>query len=145
MSIFGTLKNAIFGSATRAPPAPATPTAAVASPAAVSIPPTASATRPTAAQPSASGSSAGIQVDIEAILNAKAAKKPEHLNWQSSIVDLMKLVDIDPSLENRKALATELGYAGDTSDTAKMNVWLHHEVMLQLAAAGGKVPESLRH
>ena len=139
MSIFATLKNAIFGGATRAPQGPTAPTAAVASPAAVSIPPR---VNPPAAPAQAS---AGIQVDIEAILNAKAAKKPEHLNWQSSIVDLMKLVDIDPSLENRKALASELGYAGDTSDTAKMNVWLHHEVMLQLAAAGGKVPESMRH
>ena len=57
----------------------------------------------------------------------------------------MKLVDLDPSLENRKALASELGYTGDTKDTASMNVWLHREVMQQLAAAGGKVPQSLHH
>ena len=74
-----------------------------------------------------------------------AAKKPEELNWQSSIVDLMKLVDLDPSLSNRKELAGELGYTGDTQDSAKMNIWLHHEVMEKLAASGGKVPDSLRH
>ncbi len=74
-----------------------------------------------------------------------AAKKPEKLDWHSSIVDLMKLVDLDPSLSNRKELAGELGYKGDTQDSAKMNVWLHHEVMEKLAASGGKVPDSLRH
>jgi hypothetical protein len=79
------------------------------------------------------------------VLNAKAAQKPEKLNWQSSIVDLMKLVDLDPSLENRKSLAHELGYNGDTQDTASMNMWLHRQVMAELAAAGGKVPEALRH
>jgi len=93
----------------------------------------------------ASGSSPGIQVDIAAVLSAKAANKPEKLNWQSSIVDLMKLVDLDPSLENRKALASELGYTGDTKDTASMNIWLHQHVMQELAAAGGKVPDDLRH
>jgi len=78
------------------------------------------------------------------VLSAKAASKPEKLNWRSSIVDLMKLVDLDPSLENRRALASELGYKGDTKDTANMNVWLHHQVMEELAAAGGKVPDDLR-
>jgi hypothetical protein len=57
----------------------------------------------------------------------------------------MKLVDLDPTLENRKSLAHELGYTGDTHDTAQMNVWLHKEVMQRLAASGGKVPDSLRH
>jgi hypothetical protein len=127
MSLFLTLKNAIFGSGENRPP-PATPT-----------------TPPPASAPAASASRPGIQVDVESILNAKAAKKTEKLNWQSSIVDLMKLVDLDPSLENRKALASELGYTGDTKDTATMNVWLHREVMQQLAAAGGNVPQSLRH
>ena len=74
-----------------------------------------------------------------------AARKHEKLNWQTSIVDLMKVVDLDPSLENRKALASELGYTGNTQDSASMNVWLHREVMQRLAASGGKVPDSLRH
>ena len=79
------------------------------------------------------------------MLTQKAAARPEKLNWQSSIVDLMKLVDLEPSLDNRKALAKELGYSGDTQDTASMNIWLHKEVMQRLAASGGKVPDSLRH
>ncbi len=62
----------------------------------------------------------------------------------SSIVDLMKRVDLDPSLENRKSLAKELGYNGNTQDSASMNVWLHKEVMKKLAASGGKVPDNLR-
>jgi hypothetical protein len=74
-----------------------------------------------------------------------AAGKHEKLNWQTSIVDLMKLVDLDPSLENRKTLAGELGYTGNTQDSTSMNIWLHKEVMQKLAASGGKVPDSLRH
>jgi hypothetical protein len=84
-------------------------------------------------------------VDIESALDQKAAQKHEKLNWRSSIVDLMKLVDIDSSLENRKTLAKELGYSGNTQDSASMNLWLHKEVMQKLAASGGKVPDSLRH
>jgi hypothetical protein len=82
---------------------------------------------------------------VEAVLTGMAAKKSEKLNWQSSIVDLMKLVDLDPSLENRKTLAGELGYTGDTHDSASMNIWLHRQVMEKLAASGGRVPDSLRH
>jgi len=84
-------------------------------------------------------------VDIAAVLSQKAAARHEKLNWQTSIVDLMKLVDLEPSLENRKTLAKELGYTGDTQDSASMNIWLHKEVMQRLAASGGKVPDSLRH
>jgi len=84
-------------------------------------------------------------VDVEAVLNQKAAQRGEKLNWRSSIVDLMKLVDLDPSLENRKTLAKELGYSGNTQDSASMNIWLHKEVMNKLATSGGKVPDSLRH
>lgn len=137
MSIFSALKNAIFGGASQAPQPPPPKSAAQAS-----APPTA-ATQPAGAA-AAQGGSVG-EVDIEAVLSAKAAQKSEKLNWRSSIVDLMKLVDLDPSLENRKSLASELGYSGDTKDTASMNVWLHRQVMKELAAAGGKVPEDLRH
>ncbi len=84
-------------------------------------------------------------MDIEQVLTAMAAKQSEKLNWQTSIVDLMKLVGLDPSLANRKQLASELGYTGDTQDSAKMNIWLHEQVMEKLAADGGKVPDSLRH
>ena len=64
-------------------------------------------------------------------------------NWRESIVDLMSLLGIDNSLADRRELAKELGYTGDMSDTAKMNIWLHKQVMKQLAANGGKVPANL--
>jgi hypothetical protein len=68
----------------------------------------------------------------------------QKLNWRTSIVDLMKLVGLDASLENRKELAQELGYSGDSGDSAAMNIWLHKRVMKELAAHGGKVPAALR-
>ncbi len=84
------------------------------------------------------------QVDVEQVLEAKVAEKGNpDLNWRSSIVDLMKLLDIDSSLDNRKELATELGYTGDKNGSAEMNIWLHKAVMTQLAANGGKVPTGL--
>jgi len=144
MGIFDRLKNAILGTKLHAGPVetgsppPASPSAVPASQASGQAPrPTPTQTTP-AAGPSA-------QVDIEAVLIQMAASKHEKLNWQTSIVDLMKLVDLDPSLENRKNLASELGYTGNTQDSASMNIWLHKEVMQKLAASGGKVPDSLRH
>jgi uncharacterized protein DUF3597 len=142
MGIFDTLKNAIFGRQSQSGSTTAAPQASQAtapSGGAVSTAPNSAAVQ------GATGAAAAAPVDIEQVLNGMAAKKPEKLNWQSSIVDLMKLVDLDPSLANRKALAGELGYTGDTQDSAKMNIWLHHEVMEKLAASGGKVPDSLRH
>ena len=82
-------------------------------------------------------------VDVVANLQAMAEKNPEKLNWKTSIVDLMKLLDMDSSLANRKELATELGYTGEKDGSAEMNLWLHKEVMRQLAAHGGKVPANL--
>jgi hypothetical protein len=73
-----------------------------------------------------------------------AEKKPQKLNWRTSIVDLMKLLDLDSSLQARKALADELKYTGDKSDSATMNVWLHKQVMKKLAENGGKVPADLK-
>jgi Domain of unknown function (DUF3597) len=145
MGIFDTLKNAIFGSRPQPRPGPVTDTQATQAGAPTAR--TAGAAPTSAAMQGGAGASAAAPaapVDIEEVLNGMAAKKPEKLNWQSSIVDLMKLVDLDPSLSNRKALAGELGYSGDTQDSAKMNIWLHHEVMEKLAASGGKVPDSLR-
>src|SRR5690242_20282649 len=69
------------------------------------------------------------QVDVAGILNGLAVKNPEKLDWQGSIMDLMKLVGMDSSLSARKQLATELNYSGDQSDTAAMNIWLHKEVL----------------
>jgi 3-oxoacyl-ACP reductase-like protein len=123
MSIFSKIKDAIFGKkAEAATPAPATPAAPA-----------------EAAAPAAAIS----EVDVEAILAAEAAKVAQPLNWRTSIVDLMKLLDIDSSLANRKELAQELGYTGELNGSAEMNIWLHKAVMRELAANGGKVPADL--
>ena len=66
------------------------------------------------------------------------------LNWRSSIVDLMKLLDLDSSLDNRKALATELGYSGEKNGSAEMNIWLHRRVMEELEKNGGRVPATMK-
>jgi len=83
-------------------------------------------------------------VDVgEVLANIAAAKGNPDLNYQSSIVDLLKLLDIDSSLENREELATELGYTGPKDGSAEMNIWLHKAVMRELAANGGQVPASM--
>lgn len=84
-----------------------------------------------------------LPVDIAAVLDRLAAENKEKLDWRQSIVDLMKLVGMDSSLSARKELAADLRYTGDTNDSAKMNVWLHQEVMRKLAENGGKVPAEL--
>ena len=84
------------------------------------------------------------QVDVEQILSTMQASNSQQLNWRTSIVDLLKLLDLDSSLQARKELAAELHYTGDTSDSASMNIWLHKQVMNKLAANGGKVPADLR-
>lgn len=94
------------------------------------------------AAPASSGA-AQQPVDVEAVLTAMAAKTGQRLDWRKSIVDLLKLLDLDSSLAARKELAKELHYEGDTSDSAAMNVWLHKQVMQKLAANGGKVPPDL--
>ena len=138
MSIFDTLKHAIVGA--RPQPAQTAAGGATAQPPPAAAPVTRPGDVGSTSTTTASGS-----IDVETVLTEMAAAKPEKLNWQSSIVDLMKLVDLDPSLDNRKTLANELGYTGDTQDSAKMNIWLHRQVMQKLVATGGKAPESLRH
>ncbi|MDM0011027.1 DUF3597 domain-containing protein [Variovorax sp. J22P168] len=130
MSIFGSIFSKIFPSA-QAAPAPAAPTPAPA-PGATAAPAPAVAAPPPAI-------SLG---DVPAILDAMPGAK--NLNWRTSIVDLMKLLGLDSSLEERKKLAAELSYGADTSDSAKMNIWLHRQVMTKLAANGGTVPAELR-
>lgn len=100
----------------------------------------------TAAMPppaSSGGAAAPATVDVDAVLTQMASKNSEHLDWKKSIVDLMKLVGMDSSLQSRKELATELGYTGDKDDSATMNVWLHKQVLRKLAENGGKVPQNL--
>ena len=135
MSVFGSLMGKILGHSARtseakvnaarpaAPAAPATP-----------APATPGSSTATAAPPA---------VDVELVLETMAAGNQQKLDWRNSIVDLMKLVGIDSSLANRKALAQELGYTGDMTDSAAMNVWLHKEVMRKLAENGGHVPTNL--
>lgn len=97
----------------------------------------------TSAAAGAGAAATAQPVDVEAVLEGMASTNSQKLDWRNSIVDLMKLVGIDSGLSARKTLAQELGYTGSTDDTATMNVWLHKEVMRQLAANGGKVPANL--
>ncbi len=132
MSIFGKIMGAIFGSH----PASAAPAGG-----------TASGSAPAGSAPTASApSSAPAQtVDVAAIVDKLVAAQNEKLEWRTSIVDLMKALDIDSSLAARKDLAKELGYSGDMNDSASMNVWLHKQVMSKLAANGGKLPPEIKH
>ena len=86
----------------------------------------------------------GQPIDVDAVLTQRmAARGGPALNWKTSIADLMRLLDLDPSLDNRKALATELGYTGAKDGSAEMNIWLHRKVMEGLAANGGNVPANM--
>ncbi|MFM9829268.1 MAG: DUF3597 domain-containing protein [Sphingomonas sp.] len=127
MSIFGAIKDAIWGKAKAAEPAPA-PVAAEAAPAAAPV-------MDTPPQ----------NVDVTALLDSLQANNDEKLNWRVSIVDLMKLIGLDASLTNRKELADELGYTGAKDGSAEMNIWLHKQVMTKLAENGGTIPEELTH
>jgi Domain of unknown function (DUF3597) len=133
MSIFGKIMSAIFGGspASAAPVGGATAGSAPGSPS-----PTATA---------APAAAPAQTVDVAPILDKAVAEKKEKLEWRTSIVDLMKALDIDSSLSARKELAKELGYTGDTSDSASMNIWLHKQVMTKLAANGGKLPPEIKH
>lgn len=113
--------------------------------------PTASASAPDAPAAAPAGTAAPAapatpmpEVDVEQVLNGMAQSAGQPLNWRTSIVDLLKLLSLDSSLQSRKELAGELGYTGDTNDSATMNIWLHRQVMNKLAANGGKVPADLK-
>jgi hypothetical protein len=95
-------------------------------------------------QASTAAPAAMPEVDVEQILAGMQGQAGQQLNWRTSIVDLLKLLGLDSSLQSRKELAAELHYSGDTNDSATMNVWLHRQVMNKLAANGGKVPADLK-
>jgi hypothetical protein len=117
MSVFGSIMNAIFGHGSAQ----------------------------ASASPTATSTAAPAQtVDVAAIVDKAAAAKGEKLAWRTSIVDLMKALDLDSSLAARKQLAKELNYTGDTNDSATMNVWLHKQIMAKLAANGGKLPSDIK-
>ena len=124
MSIFGKIMGAIFRPSASAAPLQPTPGA--------------SANPSGTADTSTGGSTQSV--DVAPILDKAVAAKGEKLEWKTSIVDLMKALEIDSSFTARKELAKELGYTGDNNDSATMNVWLHKQVMAKLAANGGKLP-----
>jgi Domain of unknown function (DUF3597) len=133
MGLFNNLMSKIFSHASSAPPA---------------APGTQTQSAPAAAQQAQApaGPATAVAppvVDVTAILNDLARKNPEKLDWQRSIVDLMKLVGMDSSFTARKQLAAELHYSGDPNDSASMNIWLHKAVLTKLAENGGKVPQEL--
>jgi hypothetical protein len=99
----------------------------------------------TSAGSSSTAAAPAQSVDVAPILDKAVAAKGEKLAWRTSIVDLMKALDIDSSFTARKELATELGYTGDSNDSATMNIWLHKQVMAKLAANGGKLPPEIKH
>ena len=147
MSIFGSIVAKIFHHSAPAAAAPAA--AAPAAPAAEAAPAAAPDAAPavtTAAAEAApvAPAAAAAPVDVAAVCTELAAKAGQKLDWQHSIVDLMKLLDLDSSLTARKELATELHYTGDMGDSAAMNIWLHKQVMHKLAENGGKVPDDLK-
>ena len=139
MSIFGNIMSAIFHHASAAPASPSSAPGAAPAPASPSASPAPSPTTSTSTPAAPAGS-----VDVEAILTKLASQNKEQLDWRHSIVDLMKLLNLDSSLAARKTLATELHYTGDQHDTATMNVWLIKQVMQKLAENGGKVPAGLQ-
>ncbi|MGB3028146.1 DUF3597 domain-containing protein [Paradevosia shaoguanensis] len=162
MGLFDDIKAKIFGAPATATPAPNTNAddaakaigIAAANRVAASLAPTptanvqvaqaAPAPAPTPAPaPAAAPAAPSAPVDVAAVLDAAVAKAGQKLDWRKSIVDLMKALGLDSSLAARKQLAAELGYKGDTGDSAAMNIWLHKQVIQKLKDNGGKVPADL--
>ncbi len=133
MSIFGKIWDKITASAQGA--VPGRPGAAK-----PANPPAGGAPRAPAPGAGAPAAATAAPVDVEAIMMDLEAKSGHKSNWRVSIVDLMSLLGMENSLSERKALAKELGYTGDMNDSASMNIWLHKQVMKQMAANGGKGP-----
>ena len=137
MSILGSILTKVLGRTPATPSSSAAPASAA---------PSSSATAASApAAPSATASTTGTApVDVGAVLDELNAKVAQKLDWKHSIVDLLKLLSLDSSLTARKELAKELHYTGDMEDSAKMNIWLHKQILLNLEANGGKLPEELK-
>jgi Domain of unknown function (DUF3597) len=141
MSIFDSIMSKVLG---RTPPSPVTPAQA-----APSAPTSGAATGTSSGQAATASPSTppGPQVDVAAVLDElkNKDKAMQKLNWRQSIVDLMTLLSLDSSLASRKQLAKELHYDGDMNDSYSMNIWLHKQIMKNLAANGGKLPDDLKH
>ena len=133
MSIFGDIVNKLFGKAKPDQPAPA-------------VEPTPDPAAAQAAAPAAAPAPAPLaDVDVAVVMDQFVSESGQTLNWRTSIVDTLKALGVDSSLEHRKELAKELKYSGDTNDSASMNIWLHKQVMTKLAANGGKLPPEIKH
>ena len=131
MSIFGDIVNKLFGKAKPDQPAPA-------------VEPTPDPAAAQAAAPAAAPAPAPLaDVDVAVVMDQFVSESGQTLNWRTSIVDTLKALGVDSSLDHRKQLAQELKYSGDTNDSASMNIWLHKQVMQALAANGGKLPPDL--
>jgi Domain of unknown function (DUF3597) len=124
MSIFGNIMASIFGHSAKAQEE--------------------SKKNPAAAPTTASRPTPAMEVDVAAVLDKLGSQRKQKLNWRKSIVDLMKLLDLDSSFAARKRLAKELNYTGNMNHSASMNMWLHKQVMTKLAENGGKVPKELK-
>jgi 3-oxoacyl-ACP reductase-like protein len=142
MGILGDIFHKIFPghhpANTQAAPSAGAPQSAPAAAPQAPAPSAGTAAAPAAAPPMQ-------QVDVEKVLTDMQTQSGQQLNWRTSIVDLLKLLNLDSSLQSRKALAAELNYTGDTNDSATMNIWLHKQVMTKLAQNGGKVPADLQN
>ena len=132
MSVLGSILGGIFKKK-KEEPAPAAPAPA---PTATPVQPQVTSAAATAPQPEP-------EVDVAGILDFMNDQKAQKLNWRTSIVDLMKLVGLESSLAERKELADELGYTGDKSDSASMNIWLHAQVIQKIRDNGGRLPTDL--
>ena len=130
MSIFGDLMDRIRGHEARKDEAKVNEAVA--------------ANAPAAATPSLATTATAAPVDVESVLTNMASASAQKLDWRHSIVDLLKLVGMDSGLEQRKTLATELGYTGELNGSAEMNTWLQKAVMQKMSENGGKVPDSLK-
>ncbi|MFM0222482.1 DUF3597 domain-containing protein [Paraburkholderia dipogonis] len=131
MSIFGDIVHKLFGKAKPDQPAPA-------------VEPTPDPAAAQAAAPAATPAPAPLaDVDVAVVMDQFVSESGQTLNWRTSIVDTLKALGVDSSLDHRKELAKELKYTGDTNDSASMNIWLHKQVMVALAANGGKLPPDL--
>ena len=127
MSILGN----IFGKIFKRHDTPTATSTAAPAPTAAPATPAVTAAAATAPQPQ--------PVDVDSILDFMNDQRDQKLNWRTSIVDLMKLTGMDSTLAERKELAGELGYTGDTSDSAAMNIWLHKEVIQRIKDNGGQI------
>ncbi len=132
MSILGKILGGVFRKKEAPTAAPAAPAPEAAAP----TPAPAPAAAAVAPQPAA-------EVDVAGILDFMNEQRAQKLNWRTSIVDLMKLIGLESSLAERKELADELGYTGDKSDSASMNIWLHKQVIQKIRDNGGQLPTDL--